>query len=120
MQNVLSRFLALTASCASRFSSSLRGGAGSYDLALNTDGTYNTTCHGKRLQAFEDVMRYTHTHLLEEGYNDVVRRARANEGLIGAALTAAAATGVNFDTLFPDRNTVAGGGKTSRSISSSR
>lgn len=79
-------------------------GPGAYDLALNTDGTYTTSYHGKRFQAFEDVMRYTHTHLLEEGYNDVVRRARANEGLIGAALTAAAASGVNFDTMFPDRN----------------
>lgn len=75
-----------------------------YGNALNTDGTYKTTTQGKRLKAFEDIMRFTHQHLLEDGYNEVVRRARSNEALIGSALTAAAGTGVNFDTIFTNAN----------------
>jgi uncharacterized protein (DUF1501 family) len=71
-----------------------------YGNALNPDGTYKTTTQGRRLKAFEDIMRYTHQHLLEDGYNEVVRRARANEALVGSALTAATATGVNFDQIF--------------------
>lgn len=65
-----------------------------------TGSNYTTTTQGKRLKAFEDIMRYTHENLLEESYVDVVRRARSNEGKIGAALTAAASSGVNFDTIF--------------------
>lgn len=65
------------------------------------DGTnYTNTTKGKRFKAFEDVMRYTHEHLLEASYNDVMRRSRANEVNVGAAMTAAAGTGVNFGTLF--------------------
>ncbi len=71
-----------------------------YGAALNPDGSYQATTQGKRLKAFEDIMRYTHQHLLEEGYNTVVRRARANEALIGAALTGAGASGVDFDGIF--------------------
>lgn len=71
-----------------------------YSNALNADGSYKTTTAGKRLKAFDDVTQYTHQHLLEDGYTEVVRRARSNEGLIGAALTEAAASGVDFDTLF--------------------
>jgi uncharacterized protein (DUF1501 family) len=65
-----------------------------------TGSAYTNTNAGKRLKAFEDIMRYTRSHLLESAYNDVVKRARANEGMIGAALTAAAATGVNFNSIF--------------------
>ena len=75
-------------------------GGNAYGNALNADGTYKTNTTGKRLKAFDDITNYTHSHLLEEGYAEVVRRSRTNEGLIGAALTAAAASGVNFDTQF--------------------
>lgn len=71
-----------------------------YGNALNSDGTYKTTTQGHRLKAFDDITNYTHQHLLEERYSEVVRRARGNEALIGAALTEAATTGVDLDQVF--------------------
>ncbi|MES2572766.1 MAG: DUF1501 domain-containing protein [Verrucomicrobiota bacterium] len=71
-----------------------------YGNARNPDGSYKTTTAGKRLKSFDDVTAFTHQHLLEEGYSKVVRRARANEALIGTALTEAATSGVDFDALF--------------------
>ncbi|MCW1914856.1 DUF1501 domain-containing protein [Luteolibacter sp. GHJ8] len=71
-----------------------------YGNALNSDGTYKTTTAGKRLKAFDDITNHTYQHLLDDDHAKVVKRARANEGLVGAALTAAAATGVDFDNLF--------------------
>jgi uncharacterized protein (DUF1501 family) len=71
-----------------------------YDGALNSDASYRTTDKGKRLKAFEDIMKLTHSNLHEEEYNRVVDRARATEGTIGAALTAAAATNVDFNLIF--------------------
>ncbi|MEM1058675.1 MAG: DUF1501 domain-containing protein [Verrucomicrobiota bacterium] len=65
------------------------------------DGSnYTNNTSGKRLKAFEDIMNFSRSHLLEAGYNDVVRRARANEGLIGEAAAAADASGVDFDAIF--------------------
>lgn len=80
-----------------------------YAGALNTDGSYKTTDQGKRLKAFEDIMRLTHANLHEEEYNRIIRRARATEGYIGAAMTAAAATGVNFDARFTGTTASLGG-----------
>jgi uncharacterized protein (DUF1501 family) len=80
-------------------------GGNPYGAALAPDGTYLATREGKRLKAFEDIMRYTHQHLLEDGYSEVMRRARANEALVGAALTAAASSGVDFDALFLNAQT---------------
>ena len=74
--------------------------SGPYGNALNGDGSYKTTLAGKRLKAFDDITNYTYQHLLDDDHAKVVKRARANEGLVGAALTAAAATGVDFDTHF--------------------
>jgi uncharacterized protein (DUF1501 family) len=75
-----------------------------YSSALNPDGTYQTGDTGKRFKAFEDVMRLTHDNLHEEEQNRIVRRARSTEGVVGAALTAAATAevsmGFNFDTIF--------------------
>jgi uncharacterized protein (DUF1501 family) len=71
-----------------------------YGNALNGDGSYKTNIPGTRLKAFDDITNYTYQHLLDDDHAKVVKRARANEGLIGAALTAAAATGVDFDNLF--------------------
>lgn len=73
---------------------------GPYGNALNGDGTYKTNITGKRLKAFDDITNYTYQHLLDDDHAKVVKRARANEGLIGAALTAAATTGVDFDAHF--------------------
>lgn len=76
-----------------------------YGNALNADGTYKTNTQGKRLQAFDNITKYTHSHLLEEGYAEVVRRSRANEGLIGAALTSAGTSRVDFNAMFANAQT---------------
>lgn len=85
------------------------GGFGTnYSSARNADGTYKTTSTGQRLKAFDEITDYTHQHLLEEGYNSVVRRALASEEIVGSAFTAAAQSSVNFDTLFASANTSLG------------
>jgi uncharacterized protein (DUF1501 family) len=43
----------------------------------------NTTA---RKAAFDNIMRYTHGHLLEEGYEQVVRRANDYESIVKTAL----------------------------------
>lgn len=80
-----------------------------YDLALDANGVYKNSDQARRLKAFEDIMKLTHSNLHEEEYNRIVARARATEGTVGAALTAAAATGVNFDTLFTGTTASLGG-----------
>ncbi|MBK1790494.1 DUF1501 domain-containing protein [Persicirhabdus sediminis] len=64
-----------------------------------TDG-YKATNQGRQLQAFNDILDLTHENLLEENYQQIVRSARATEGVVGAALTAASQTGVDFDLKF--------------------
>jgi len=77
------------------------GGFGTnYDSARNADGSYRTSSTGQRLKAFDEITAFTHQNLLEDGYNQVVRRARAGEAIVGSAFTAAAQQGVNLDTLF--------------------
>lgn len=88
--------------------SGYNAGGTAYGAALNADGSYKTSTQGRRLKIFEDIMHYTHQHLLEEGYTEVVRRARASEALIGGALTGAEATGVDFDTIFTNAQTSLG------------
>ena len=80
-----------------------------YDLALDANGVYKNSDQARRLKAFEDIMKLTHSNLHEEEYNRIVARARATEGTVGAALTAAAATGVNFDALFTGTTASLGG-----------
>jgi uncharacterized protein (DUF1501 family) len=79
---------------------SLAGYGTNYIAGRNPDGTYvnNNTSH--RLKAFDEITAYTHQHLLEEGYDQVVRRAMANEAVVGEAFTAAAASGVDLDNIF--------------------
>lgn len=60
-----------------------------YANALNPDGSYKDNATGHRLRAFESIMNASNAHLLEDGYNNVVRRARENEALIGDALAVA-------------------------------
>ncbi|QJE94455.1 DUF1501 domain-containing protein [Luteolibacter luteus] len=76
-----------------------------YADALNANGSYKSTVSGVRLKAFDDIMKLTHANLHEEEYKRVVVRARAAESSIGAALTAATASGVDFDTLFTNATT---------------
>lgn len=89
--------------------SGFSSGTENYGGALNSDGTYKTTDQGRRLKAYEDIMRLTHANLHEEEYNRIIRRARTTEGFIGAAMTAAAATGVDFDAKFAGATTSLGG-----------
>jgi uncharacterized protein (DUF1501 family) len=79
---------------------SLSGFGTNYSSARNTDGSYKTTSTGQRLKAFDEITDYTHEHLLEEGYNSVVRRALASEEVVGSSFTAAAQAGVDFDAVF--------------------
>ncbi|HCQ38819.1 MAG TPA: hypothetical protein DIV39_06660 [Verrucomicrobiales bacterium] len=66
------------------------GGYGNkYSSALSNaqdKHSYKSNASGRRLKAFQDIMDYTHDHLFEEGYNNVVRQARENEGYVGEAL----------------------------------
>lgn len=74
--------------------------ASPYNNALNATGGYKNTLQGKRLKAFDDITNYSYQHLLEDDHAQVVKRSRANEGLVGAALTAAAGSGVDFEAQF--------------------
>jgi uncharacterized protein (DUF1501 family) len=78
-----------------------------YFDAIDPDtGNYRTNGQGRRLETFERIMNYTHDHIIGEGYNEVVRRARDGEGLVGEALGIAAglqgngAGQVDFDGHF--------------------
>jgi len=71
-----------------------------YQSALNSDGSYRTNSTGQRLQALERIINYSHSHLLEDGYSAVVRRARENEEIINSATTAASDIGLDLDQIF--------------------
>jgi uncharacterized protein (DUF1501 family) len=87
---------------------SLAGFGTGYSSALNADGSYKTTSAGRRLKAFDEITAYTHQHLLEEGYDEVLRRARSSEAIVGAAFTAAGQSGVDLDTIFAGATTSLG------------
>jgi len=86
----------------------LQGYGLDYNAALKPDGSYRPTPTGQRLKAFDEITAYTHQHLFEEGYNQVVRRARSSEAIVGSAFAAAEQSGVDFDTLFAEANTSLG------------
>lgn len=71
-----------------------------YSSALDSNGNYNQNATGQRLKALERIMAYSHTHILEEGYNAVVRRARENEAIVTEAATVASDLGLNFEQTF--------------------
>ncbi|MEM9446358.1 MAG: DUF1501 domain-containing protein [Verrucomicrobiota bacterium] len=54
----------------------------SYGKALNGNGNYLDTREGQRLKAFERIMAYSHSNIIEDSYATVVRRARETEGYI--------------------------------------
>lgn len=87
---------------------SLAGYGTAYANALS-GGAYQTNSSGRRLQAFESIINYEHEHIIEQGYNDVLKSARENEELIGAATNVADSSDAgpfpndNFlETLFLD------------------
>lgn len=71
-----------------------------YASALEADGSYRTNSTGQRLKALERIMAYSHNHVLEEGYNSVVRRSRENEAIVTEAATVADDLGLDFDTTW--------------------
>ena len=79
-----------------------------YASALDGSGGYRNNNQGRRLRAFEQIMAYSHAHLLEEGYNNVVRRARQAEGFVGDALAQADASVVDFDFFFQNATSALG------------
>lgn len=81
----------------------LSGYGTNYASAVDSNGNYLATAAGLRLKAFEDIMRHAQGNIFERGYNDVVRRARNNEALVGGALAVADALGPTFfDDIFTD------------------
>jgi len=79
---------------------SLAGYGTNYSSALE-NGAYRTNSTGQRLQAFESIINYQHEHILEQGYTEVLKSARENEGLIGAATNVADSSDAGP---FPDDN----------------
>ena len=86
---------------------SLAGFGTNYASALNTDGSYKTNSTGRRFEALERIMQYSHAHILEEGYGEVVRSARANETIINEAI-AATPSDVDFDQIWLDHEADSG------------
>lgn len=79
---------------------SLAGYGSAYSAALNADGSYRDTWSGRRLKAFDTVMNYTHANLMERAYNDVMKRSRDAEEVIGDAVATADASSVDLDAIF--------------------
>jgi len=79
---------------------SLSGYGANYTGAKNPDGSYKNSWSGRRLKAFDTVMNYTYSNLMEDAYNEVMRRSREAEEEVKGATDAADATGVDFDGIF--------------------
>jgi uncharacterized protein (DUF1501 family) len=79
---------------------SLSGYGTAYSAAVNPDGSYKTSWSGRRLKAFDTIMNYAHANLMERAYNQVMKRSRDAEEVVGGAVTAADASGVDFDAIF--------------------
>lgn len=83
-------------------------GSDRYQSALTGEGNYRKNSAGERLKALEGIMQYSHAHILEEGYSEVVRSARANEAVISEAIQVEQNLGIDFDTLFTNNGAVGG------------
>lgn len=79
---------------------SLAGFGTNYSDALNGSGSYLNTPQGNRLKALEKIMQYSHAHIIEEGYGEVVRSARENEGVIAEAIAVENSLGIDFDSIW--------------------
>jgi len=83
-------------------------GSDPYQSALTGEGNYQSNNAGERLKALEGIMQYSHAHILEEGYSEVVRSARANEAVISEAIQVEQSLGIDFDALFTSYGAVGG------------
>ncbi|MEN8662147.1 MAG: DUF1501 domain-containing protein [Lentimonas sp.] len=79
---------------------SLAGFGTNYANALDAPGVYKANDAGERLKALERIMQYSHAHILDEGYNEIVRSARANETVINTAINIESGLGTDFDSIF--------------------
>lgn len=95
-------------SVASAGSISLAGFGTNYEGALNADGSYKTNSTGQRFKALERIVQYSHAHILEEEYNQVLRSARANETIINEAIKAETTLGIDFDSIWENDYGAAG------------
>ncbi len=95
-------------SVASSGSISLAGFGANYSGALNEDSSYKTNSTGQRFKALERIVQYSHAHILEEGHNEVLRSARANETIINEAIKAETNLGINFDEIWTNYGAVGG------------
>jgi len=94
---------------------SLAGYGTNYSGALNDPGdiySYKNNTSGRRLEAFQKIMDFTHANLMEDYYNTVVKRARENEGFIGESIAESNASTVNFDDIFLAQHGLSLGGST--------
>lgn len=78
----------------------LAGFGTNYATAKNPDGSYTSTATGERFKAFERIMQYSQAHVIEDGYNQVIRSARKNEALINEAMAKEKALGIDFDAIW--------------------
>ncbi|MDP4611259.1 MAG: DUF1501 domain-containing protein [Opitutales bacterium] len=79
---------------------SLANFGNNYSSALDANGNYIASPQGRRLKALEKIMQYSHAHIIEEGYSEVVRSARENEAIIAEAIAVEQSLGVNFDSIW--------------------
>lgn len=79
---------------------SLAGFGTNYSNALDASGNYKDSSNGNRLKALERIMQFSHAHIIEEGYSEVVRSARENEAVIAEAIEVEQSLGVDFDSIW--------------------
>ncbi|HAV12511.1 MAG TPA: hypothetical protein DCX06_03290 [Opitutae bacterium] len=79
---------------------SLTGFGTNYASAQNADGSYKTNSTGERFKALERIMQYSHAHIIEEGYSEVIRSARANEAIITEAIKVEAELNIDYDSIW--------------------
>ena len=82
---------------------SLAGFGTNYASALDGSGNYLGTSQGNRLKALEKIMQYSHAHIIEEGYSQVIQSARENESVISEAIAVEASLGINFDAIWDEK-----------------
>jgi len=73
-----------------------------HDGATYDEPNYKNSREGHRLKALESLIKLTSDNLLEEAHMQKIMSSRAVSDTVNNALTAATATGTNFDQLFVD------------------
>lgn len=79
---------------------SLAGFGTNYGNALDGNGAYKNNSNGRRLEALERIMAYSHSNLIENSYATIVKRARESEAVIAEASQVATDVGLDLDAIF--------------------